>query len=584
MTALDNQSQAPPWFDRARDSVAARLGIGTEERIAIYADLSGSASLRDVTYWLEILFACGIATLGLILDSPAVIIGAMLISPLMGPILSGGLALASGDFILGIRSILIVGFSCALAVGFATTLVVLLPFREMTAEIAARTRPNTLDLAIALFSGAIGALAVCKKLKGVATSIPGVAIAVALMPPLSVVGYGAGVYLTLDRTLGSSVLRGGGLLFLTNLIAITCASMAVFLVLNIGSAEARETLRRTALEDSETRDFWRLLEHLHVPVAIQRIGSLPGRLVLALTFVAVITIPLTRTFDALKVEIGQKQRTNQIQRKATEVWQRFFATKADGNRSFVDTLTAAEKGSRLMVQLRVFTNEPYNSSERARFVDYLAQALERSSETIDLELIEIPTARYRAAPPAIPALPTVRALDSADMQELISRLAAKFDEGLRRLPLPSQVIAIRGEVRISGGSPALRLDYVAADQLSPDASEILSNEITRLLDLREIPVEFRYVPSHANLSFSGKPASGEDQRVTELYRELLAGDSTLGLILTPPVPQPRNFVAKTTTGTVAAELGVTPARVTAVGATPGSPKNKSLVITLSRTP
>ena len=184
----------------------------------IYLELSKSASLIDGSYWLQVFFSAGIATLGLALNSPAVIIGAMLISPLMGPILANGLAFASGDLILGIRAAIKLVLSCLLAVTFASTLVAMLPFKEITAEVAARSHPNTLDLAIALFSGAIGAIAVCKETKGVATSIPGVAIAVALMPPLCIVGYGAGIAVSVNSTEGGRIAYGGALLFFTNLV------------------------------------------------------------------------------------------------------------------------------------------------------------------------------------------------------------------------------------------------------------------------------------------------------------------------------------------------------------------------------
>ncbi len=90
------------------------------------------------------LFSAGIATLGLALNSPAVIIGAMLISPLMGPILASGLALAAGDFVLGTRAAVNLLLSCIVAILFAVILVTLLPFKEVTAEIAGRTQPNTL--------------------------------------------------------------------------------------------------------------------------------------------------------------------------------------------------------------------------------------------------------------------------------------------------------------------------------------------------------------------------------------------------------------------------------------------------------
>ena len=203
MTAVPPPSHAARWRNRLAD----HLGVDRRE---VYESVARSSRLGDATYWAEIVFSAGIATLGLTLGSPAVIIGAMLISPLMSPIMGSGLALAAGDLFLAVRSTINIVLSSVLAVGLSMLLVILLPFREMTQEIAARTQPNTLDLVIALFSGAVGALAVCKSVRGVATSIPGVAIAVALMPPLCVTGYGLGVLFTLDRVQGLSIVRGRG--------------------------------------------------------------------------------------------------------------------------------------------------------------------------------------------------------------------------------------------------------------------------------------------------------------------------------------------------------------------------------------
>jgi uncharacterized hydrophobic protein (TIGR00271 family) len=207
---------SPELATRFRDWFADHLGVDQERKELLYVDLSSAPTLRDATHWLQILFAAGIAILGLVLNSPAVIIGAMLISPLMGPILSAGLALATGDVILGIRSVINLALSCLGAIIFAVLLVGLLPFKEMTAEIEARTQPTTLDLVVALFSGAIGSIATCRQVKGVVTSIPGVAIAVALMPPLCVVGYGVGYAFSVNGSDGMAIARGGGLLFLTN--------------------------------------------------------------------------------------------------------------------------------------------------------------------------------------------------------------------------------------------------------------------------------------------------------------------------------------------------------------------------------
>ncbi|HXG58121.1 MAG TPA: DUF389 domain-containing protein, partial [Thermoanaerobaculia bacterium] len=339
-----------------------------EEKDRVYLSVAASASLRDATYWLEIVFAAGIATLGLILNSPAVIIGAMLISPLMGPIMAGGLALAAGDLVLAIRAIVNLLISCFGAVALSSFLVVLLPFREMTSEIAARTSPTTLDLIVALFSGAVGAIAVCKAVRGVATSIPGVAIAVALMPPLCVVGWGTGIWLTLDRVQGEGVVRGGGLLFLTNLIAITFASMIVFLVVRIDSDEVKEKVRERRKNDPEHLFFQAWVERIHLPKGAAAIGSRTGRIVLAALFVLMVAVPLTRSFLALRREISQRQRDAVVQRRATAIWQAFYATTEKGQaRSFIDSLSTSREGTVLTVSMRVFTSRPYTQDEQDRF-------------------------------------------------------------------------------------------------------------------------------------------------------------------------------------------------------------------------
>lgn len=259
-----------------RDRLARKLGVSPERKLEVYLELSKSTSLRDPSYWLQLLFAAGIATMGLVLNSPAVIIGAMLISPLMGPILAGGLSFAAGDFILGLRAGSMLFLSCLVAIAFSVLLVGFLPFKEITGEIAARTQPTTLDLVVALFSGAIGSMAICKETKGVVTSIPGVAIAVALMPPLCVVGYGFGVAVSLDGTEGLRVARGGGLLFLTNLVAITFTAMVTFLILHIDTEQVRERIREWRREDQESVIARYLLQRFRLTPRIRNIGGGAG--------------------------------------------------------------------------------------------------------------------------------------------------------------------------------------------------------------------------------------------------------------------------------------------------------------------
>jgi len=117
----------------------------------LYTQIYESAEITSASYILDLIFAAEIATFGLVLNSPAVVIGAMLISPLMGPIMASGLAFAAADVYLGIKAFLSLVGSIVGAVAFSAILVWLLPFQAPTSEILARTQPNLLDLGVAVF-------------------------------------------------------------------------------------------------------------------------------------------------------------------------------------------------------------------------------------------------------------------------------------------------------------------------------------------------------------------------------------------------------------------------------------------------
>ena len=158
-----------------------------------------------------------IAVLGLLLSSPAVVIGAMLLSPLMGPIMGLGFALAIGDWAWLKQSLRTLALGSAMAVLLCAVLVFVSPIQGVTTEIAARTRPNLFDLFVALFSALAGAYAMIRGREG---AIVGVAIATALMPPLAVVGFGL-------ATWNWTVFSGALLLFVTNFITIALTAFGM---------------------------------------------------------------------------------------------------------------------------------------------------------------------------------------------------------------------------------------------------------------------------------------------------------------------------------------------------------------------
>lgn len=165
-------------------------------------------------YAFMVMMSAGIAVLGLLLSSPAVVIGAMLISPLMSPILGLGFSLALFDFGEMRRSLTALAIGAVAAVLFTALIVALSPLQAPTAEIIARTRPNLFDLAVALFAALAGTFAI---IRGRGDTIVGVAIATALMPPLAVVGFGL-------ATWNMPVLGGAVALFVTNFVTIALSA------------------------------------------------------------------------------------------------------------------------------------------------------------------------------------------------------------------------------------------------------------------------------------------------------------------------------------------------------------------------
>lgn len=175
----------------------------------VYEDSGWSSHFAVMT-----LMSAAIAILGLLLSSPAVVIGAMLISPLMGPIIGLGFAIATFDWQEIRRTSIPIIVGVVLAVAFCALIVLLSPLQTATSEITSRTRPNLFDLLVALFSGLAGTYAMIRGRHG---TIVGVAIATALMPPLAVMGFGL-------ATADWDILAGSGLLFFTNLMTIAAAA------------------------------------------------------------------------------------------------------------------------------------------------------------------------------------------------------------------------------------------------------------------------------------------------------------------------------------------------------------------------
>lgn len=177
-------------LDQVRDFLKDRFSLDedTAQRDEVVASISKGVEFRGVNLWV-LIFAAMVASLGLNVNSAAVIIGAMLISPIMGPIMGVGLSLGINDFDLLKKSLRNFALMFIVAIVTATAYFFISPLSSNSSELLARTTPTTYDLLIAFFGGLAGMVAQTRQDR-TSTVIPGVAIATALMPPLCTAGFG----------------------------------------------------------------------------------------------------------------------------------------------------------------------------------------------------------------------------------------------------------------------------------------------------------------------------------------------------------------------------------------------------------
>lgn len=234
-TVEQKAQRRPEWYRRLR--VARWRGIRSIDHMEVVDHVHEEGGLSG-RYLFMTAMSCGIAILGLLLSSPAVIIGAMLISPLMGPIMLMGFSLSILELKALREAIVSLAIGTALALVTSFLIVFLSPLTDVTPEILARTRPNFFDLLVAVFSGLAGGYAVIHR-KG--ETIVGVAIATALMPPLAVVGYGL-------ATAQFQVAGGAFFLYMTNLLAIALSVTVLSRFYGFGERHSpRHTFWQTGL-------------------------------------------------------------------------------------------------------------------------------------------------------------------------------------------------------------------------------------------------------------------------------------------------------------------------------------------------
>ena len=510
----DAASSAPPKKKKEsaiEEAARARFGLQRWDRPALYRETAAAATDADLPFWMVLLLSGAIASLGLALNDAAVVIGAMLIAPLLGPLLGLALALAVGDGRLAVQTFVIItiGTAGVIAVGAALTLV--LPFQTVTEEILARTRPTTLNLAIAVASGLAGAVVTLSREKRLSASIPGVAIAVALIPPLGVAGFGIG-------TGQWELVKGSMLLFGANLGGIVLSGMLAFLLIGMHRTDVVEAARRW---HREGKRGW-LADQIENSSGLRRVRVFQtawARVGLVFAFCVAVGVPLS---SSLQVIVREARVEGAVTAAAAAFEQpgRLFVLGRE--------VRIGEKST--AVRLRVATAEWVGADQRAAFE---REATAAAGEVVRLELEQVPveTEQLRgiAANPDTPLAPS--STTPKTPTSLLSDLDAALADALDALALPDGVVLLAPDVHFGTTPPGLDVRYAAAAPLPSEAEAMLARQAASRLGfdpttVRAVPVLLQSAP--LPLTPDALNAAADLLRRVPRIRATVAADSALG--------------------------------------------------------
>ena len=474
-----NDAEEPEEETALEEAARAKFGLHFQDRPALYRETAAAATDTDLPFWTVLLLSGAIATLGLALNATAVVIGAMLIAPLLGPVLGLGLGLAVGDGRLALTTAVTIVLGVIGVVALAALLTVLLPFQTVTAEIVARTRPTLLDLAIAVASGLAGAVVTLAREQRLSASIPGVAIAVALIPPLGVAGFGIGTGWQW------SLIKGSMLLFGANLAGIVLSAMLAFMLVGMHRHDIVEVARKWH-SGGHQRGLAARLEHSTLFKGVRVFEETWARVLLVFIFCLAVAVPLTSTLE----QIAREARVNEAIDQAAE--------QLDTNdRLFIlnREVTLGETSAR--VRLRVATSAWVGDDEHDRFE---TTATARAGEPITLVLEQVPAsagdldALAAMLPGQEPVVsPLTPSGNTSSLPSTLALLRGRLTKMTAALALPDSVRVVGAEVLVGQGPPQLRIAYAAPTALPEPAETMLTRQAARELGLGDATTEATWV-------------------------------------------------------------------------------------------
>lgn len=452
---------------------------------AVIKDVASGVE-RSWIYYLMLLMAALIALLGLLTNSVAVVIGAMLVSPLMSPIISSGLALTIGDLKLARKAFRTIAVSVGLTILLTAFVTLLSPLKEPTAEVMARVRPNIYDLFIAVLSGIVGAVALCTKRNYLITAT-GVAVATAVIPPLSVAGYGLG---TGQLMLG----MGGFLLFFTNFVAIVLTSDMVFFILGFRTSHV------------ESIDY-----------------SPRTRMLVIGVLLTLISVPLVYTLVIDLQKVKTKKRIESVLKKNLN--------KQNISRMTGYSYAQGEKDLNIIATVNTvsFIPKTTEQSMEAELQGVFALPVDLYLEQIIMASEKIESQRVKSNLDIVKT--EVREETSAEVSAKVVKIVARAEQTLAADLSPFTLAETRLSFA-SRGQPLLLLSTLYRDwPVSPDEQVLLSRHLQQVLG-QPLEAELKTKPMLPPLTFTANGAlSDVSVKELALIKQLPGGPASYRYIL-----------------------------------------------------
>ncbi len=492
--ALPDKTAIPVTF---AGSMSRLFGIPAEEREWRFIEAIKASSFADPKFWVQIFLTAALTTLGLITNQSAIIIGAALIVPIAWPVIAAGMALTVGDIYLFIKLLAKIVMAAILTAAMAASFSALLPFTAFTAEIASRIKPTILDFLVAFFAGMTGAMMLFARRK-MLQFLPGAILAVALLPPLAVMGIG------LADSMNAEIFRGSAVLFTANFFAAILGAALVYALVGMPAVAGLNGIHEWKQRELNKPVVEFVFKGLGLKSLAGRTGSARSRMVVAAVFLLALVIPLQMAFNQLSLEFRARQAIADVQKMF----------ESPGRSAIINSASNIGEDT-IAVRIQVATNSFFSASDIRHFEERIS---DRTGKPARLDLVQSLSdiGEGEKIRDMLQPAPPVPAEFSRGIQEMTVALHDEIEKTLISIPLPQSVhlIGVNAELGMGRQTSSFRIEYLSDIPLNEDTRYLLANLLARQMKLPSGVLSFIHVPARysASIDRQGRlPASDREQ-------------------------------------------------------------------------